>query len=94
MLQQFAKFSLVEMLLILLSGATIKMEASLLNRLTRWEGRFKGKIGQNHQVEALERRSRMHCGISESQIKLKSLFEGHVMIFFLQELIVKEKNNY
>ena len=48
MLQQFAKFSLVEMLLILLSGATIKMEASLLNRLTRWQGRFKGKIGQNH----------------------------------------------
>ena len=77
MLQQFAKFSLVEMLLILLSGATIKMEASLLNRLTRWQGRFKGKIGQKHQVEAQERRPGMHCGISESQIKLKSLVGGH-----------------
>ena len=45
-------------------------------------------------MEAQERRSGMHYGISESQIKLKSSVGGPVMIFCLQVLIVKDKNNY
>ena len=88
MLKQYVEFSLAEdMLLILLSGATIKMEIFLLSQLTRWQGRFKGRIGPNHQLVVQVRRYGMLCEISKFLTKLKSSVGGPILKFCLQELI-------